>query len=422
MSSAAMRWLLGPPGDFRRLGAFGVCGGAGIIGAAIGFRQSHLRSSPIVDAAAQQVRSAEAVRTLLGGPVASTSGIVAGYIDLMNGTAVITLPIVSEAGVRAEARVEAEAEWVVLGAEARARGEEPPAAPVNRVSSDCRWLLRHLEVELLDAALPGTAAAAGGAAGEASSAAASVTLYSVPAHVPLSPWAPSREPSRLPRSVRALLPNPAAVREDAAAGRVITVAGVALLMHLVAFLALRRRTIDERAIRRAEALLTLPETPALSALRDAAVAAANSAPRAAADAGIVRQPGAALYGRALPHEVIGYTALESNKELFFRAERVAVRLGAGGGLRARPGGMAYEWVLTHLAVEPTVLYSSRLAKLPEGASAAECLAALQAIQAPPLHLGPADQRVRLPDGASVEAVGAAAAAANASTSTRTAPR
>jgi hypothetical protein len=84
MSSAAMRWLLGPPGDFRRLGAFGVCGGAGIIGAALGFRQSHLRSSPIVDAAAQQVRSAEAVRTLLGGPVASTSGIVAGYIDLMN--------------------------------------------------------------------------------------------------------------------------------------------------------------------------------------------------------------------------------------------------------------------------------------------------------------------------------------------------
>lgn len=414
-----MRWLLGPPGDFRRLGAFGVCSGAGIIGAALGFRQSHLRSSPIVDAAAQQVRSAEAVRTLLGGPVASTSGIVAGYIDLMNGTAVITLPIVSEAGVRAEARVEAEAEWVVLGAEAQARGEEPPAAPENRVSSDCRWLLRHLEVELLDASPPGTAAAAGGAAGEASSA-ASITLYSVPAHVPLSPWAPSREPSRLPRSVRALLPNPAAVREDAAAGRVIAVAGVALFMHLVAFLALRRRTIDERAIRRAEALLTLPETPALSALRDAAVAAANSAPRAAADAGIVRQPGAALYGRVLAHEVIGYTALESNKELFFRAERVAVRVGAGGGVRARPGGMVYEWVLTHLAVEPTVLYSSRLAKLPEGASATECLAALQAIQAPPLHLGPADQRVRLPDGASVEAVGAAAAAADAST--RTAPR
>ncbi|KOO32756.1 hypothetical protein Ctob_011398 [Chrysochromulina tobinii] len=130
-----MRWLLGPPGDFRRLGAFGVFGGAGIIGAALGFRQSHLRSSPIVDAAAQQVRSAEAVRTLLGGPVASTSGIVAGYIDLMNGTAVITLPIVSEAGVRAEARVEAEAEWVVLGAEARARGEEPPAAPENRAAA-----------------------------------------------------------------------------------------------------------------------------------------------------------------------------------------------------------------------------------------------------------------------------------------------
>ena len=142
-----MRWLLGPPGDFRRLGAFGVCGGAGIIGAALGFRQSHLRSSPIVDAAAQQVRSAEAVRTLLGGPVASTSGIVAGYIDLMNGTAVITLPIVSEAGIRAEARVEAEAEWVVLGAEARARGEEPPAACCLRGgSTTSRWMSRSWKI------------------------------------------------------------------------------------------------------------------------------------------------------------------------------------------------------------------------------------------------------------------------------------
>ena len=394
---STLRFLLGPPGDFSRLGALAVSGGGAIIGGALYVRQNHLRSSPIVDAAAQQVRSAEAVRALLGGPVASTSGPVGGYTDSVKGTAVVTLPVVSEAGVKAIARAEAEAEWVVAAAEASERGDEPPKADKG---PNCRWLLRHLEVALVDAP----------AAPPPPSSPSAVTLYSVPAHVPLSPWAPSRAPSSLPYWVRALLPNPAAVREDEAAPRVFTVAGVAVVMHVVAFLALRRRMHAEKAIRRTEALLTLPETPALSALRDAAVAAANAVPRAADAAPVQRQAGGVLYGRAKPDEVIGYTALDDNKELFFRAERVAIKRPGGRATgQQQPGSQQkhHEWLLTHLAIEPTVLYSARLEKLPETASAAECLAALQAVQTRPIDLGTVDQRVKgVQD---VEAVGAAAA-------------
>ena len=178
------RWLFGAPGDFRRLGAFGVTGACVIVGGALSYRQRHLRSSPIVDAATAQVTSADAVITLLGGRVASTGGMVGGYTDPVQGTAVITVPIVSESGVRAIARAEAEAEWVGLKASAEARGEAPPEHQV--VAENCRWLVRHLEVELVE-----PPASSPNLSDDAPSS--SLVLYSLPANVPLSAWAPDRE-------------------------------------------------------------------------------------------------------------------------------------------------------------------------------------------------------------------------------------
>ena len=61
--------------------------------------------------------------------------LVAGYIDTIQGTAVLTLPVQVKGGRSGMARVEAEAGWV---------GTATPA-PTSR-NTRCGWLLRHLEV------------------------------------------------------------------------------------------------------------------------------------------------------------------------------------------------------------------------------------------------------------------------------------
>ena len=295
----AIRRSLGPPGDIRRFGAFAVAGATGVVGGALIVRQNHLRSCPVVDAASEQIKRSDAVRELLGSSVASVGGFVGGYADPLLGTAAITIPLVSEGGVRAIARAEAEAEWVVVEAEAAARGE--PVSDTQK-SPNCRWLIRHLEVERVDLPPDRTHHKADANA---------LTLYSVPAHLPLSGWAPSREPSSLPHWLRALLPNPAAVRQEESVPRLATAAAAAVLMHFVAFLALKRRMMGERAIRRAESLLALKSTPALDAMRDAALSAAKRAAGTVERGPMKQQPGALLYGRATADEVCAHLLCSS---------------------------------------------------------------------------------------------------------------
>lgn len=261
----ALRFVHGPQGSFKRLAAFGVAGGCAIVGSAIGVRQYTLSSCPIVEATSAQLRSADAVTAFLGSAVASTDGIVGGYLDPVKGTAVVTLPIVSENGVRAEARAEAEAEWVVRHTEAVARGEVPPE-PVRSLA--CRWLIRHLEVTLEAAESEAPEAASNNV----------LTLYSLPRNVPLSPWAPNREPSRFPRWLRALFPNPNAVSDSEAMPRMVAVGAAVLLMHSLGFMVIRKRMIAERAIKRAEKTLKLSPTPTLITLRNAAIETASKAP------------------------------------------------------------------------------------------------------------------------------------------------
>lgn len=369
---AFQQWLM--RGSIARAAGVGVGVGTTIIGVGLQFRQNHLRNSPITEAAQQQLKSADAVRQLLGSNVASVSGFVGGYTDPLQGTAAITLPIVSEGGVHALARVEAEAEWVKAVVEAKARGEEPPT-PVK--AETCRWLLRHLEIELLDPP-PNASASADGARPR------SVTLYSLPAQLPLTAWAPSREPSRFPHWLRGLLPEPTAALDSEAWPRLVGVASISIALHFVAFLMLHRKMVAERALRRAESLLALPETPTIKALATRAMELAQAAKGEKAP--ITQQAGAVLYGKTTDKAIIGYTALSNRQELFFKAEKLEP---TRGGVRRA------DWMITHVAVENSAIYAGRLAKLPETADAEtmlESLASVPGVQ--PLDLGTFDRRVK----------------------------
>ena len=303
-----------------QLAGFGVAGSVAIVGGALALRQQHLRSSPVVAAAEQQLCAAEAVRGLLGSSVASTSGVVGGYTDPVGGTACITLPVVSEGGVRAVARVEAEAEWLVAQAQADARGEPPPS--IAKAES-CRWLLRHLELEL---EAPPSAA-------NASADGRALTLYSLPRNAPLSSWAPSREPSSLPRWLRALLPEPSAVAQAEVTPRLFFVGAAAISAHAVVFVLLHRKMATEQMLRRAETMLTLPETSAHVALTGRAFEIAADAAGPELAKRIVRSEGAPLYGHADAKRVLAFTSLRNQHELFFKAERAPPTPGRGRPLR-----------------------------------------------------------------------------------------
>jgi hypothetical protein len=355
-----------------RIASVGVGVGVSAIAGALAFRQSHLRSSPIVEAAAAQLTAADAVRQLLGSGVSSTAGSVGGYMDPIQGTAVLTMPVVSEHGVHALARVEAEAEWVMLEADAKNRGEEIPA-PMK--SESCRWLLRHLEVQLVDTPAE----------------AEPVTLYSLPKHVPLSVWAPSREPSRLPHWLRAMLPEPSAITQSESFPRLVLVAVVSVSLHFFAFMALHKRMVAEKALRRAESLLALPETPTLQALTERALQLAGRAKGMGSDGSVVQQSGAVLYGKTTSSAVMGFTAINEKRELFFQAERAPA--GRAGGRQNTAGKRADDWVITHVAVGSSSVYATRLAKLPDSADAEDILQNLVSASARPLDLGTLDRRV-----------------------------
>ena len=208
----------------------GICGAAGgiAVSAALVIRQNNLKTHAVFRTAAEQLQQAEVVRQLLGDGV-STSGIAGGYIDPIEGTAVITLPLSSASGTCGYARVEAEAEWVANQV-ADPSGDE--ASP--EVKAKARWLLRHLEVSVDGRSdgvppkphLPNedtddddnvtTIGSGSGTANHSATISASMSgpyvLYSTPANAALSGWAPPRTPPRfgtlpVPRWLSWLIPQ-----------------------------------------------------------------------------------------------------------------------------------------------------------------------------------------------------------------------
>lgn len=373
------------------LAGFGAAGVVGIIGGALAIRQAHLRSCPVVEAADQQLRAADAVRALLGSPVASTSGVRGGYTDPINGTACITFPVVSEGGVRAIARIEAEAEWLLAQTQAKANGQTPPEPPK---AESPRWFLRHLELELETPP----------AAANASADASSIVLYSLPRTVPLSVWAPSREPSALPRWLRALLPEPSAVANADATPQLLFVGVFAIAAHAAVFGMLHRRAVNERMLRRAETMLTLPESTTYATLATRALEiAAQSGAR-----GMVKTParsaGAPLYGHADSKRVLAFSSLTNGRELFFKAERTAATPPVRARSRqARAGGSppsGERWTLVELSMAPSDLYSKRLSQLPPDAKELELLETMLSVEMEPVDMLEPEREVLVPSSSS----------------------
>lgn len=374
--------------SIKELAMFGATGGAVLVGSSLALRQYHLRNSPVVTAAEQQLHAAEAVRGLLGSTVVSTSGVVGGYTDPVGGTACITLPVISEGGIRAVARVEAEAEWLVAQAQAEARGEALPPAPKPE---NCRWLLRHLEIEL---EAPSTAVNSDGHA---------LTLYSLPRNAPLSPWAPSRAPSVLPRWLRALLPEPSAVAQAEAAPRLVACGFIVFTAHAVAFSRLHRKMVTEQMLRRAETVLALPDSPIHAALATRAVELA--AESAGPDVGqrLVRSAGAPVYGHANSKRVLAFLSLRDDQELFFKAERSAAAARPAASSRGHakqsrqpPPPPKEEWTLVHIGVAPTDSFSRSLAQLPADAGELALLETMLTVEVRPFPLGPHGRQVVVP--------------------------
>jgi len=369
--------------SFRQLAGFGVGGGVAIIGGALCLRQWHLQSSPVVEAAVQQIVAADAVRHLLGSSVASTSGVFGGYTDPIGGTACITMPVVSEDGVRAIARVEAEAEWLIQKVHAEARGENP-AEPMK--SETCRWLLRHLEVQLEGSP-------------EGSSDGTAV-LYSLPCNTSLSPWAPSRAPSLLPRWLRSFLPEPAGVVHSEASPRLLAVGVMVICAHATVFGMLHRRMINEKMFRRAEQLLALPDTVTHNALARRALEIAVEAVGPASSSRAVRTSGTSMYGQSTASRVLAFTSLDNHHELFFKAERAPLR-GRSPHARRSQQPAGEEWTLTHVSMGPTDVYTKRLATLPADADEVALLETILSVEARPLDTSSLNRQVVVPVAARV---------------------
>ena len=256
-------------GDWRTVLGVGFGTTGLMMGGALAIRQKTLRESSVFAAASQQLSSADAVRDMLGSEVVATGGIVGGYLDPIKGTAVLTIPLEAASGVATVARVEAEAEWVG-GSEA-----EQQASP----KAMDRWLLRHLEVErpAASAAVGASTPTDGASAAAVAGSAEPLVLYSLPARVPLSQWAPPPRPSirgwEPPRWCGALFPW-WGVGTDDDFKRLGGAALVAFGMHLGAFLALRARARRAEAFAAVQGAIRLRETPALLELRDAALTTA----------------------------------------------------------------------------------------------------------------------------------------------------
>ncbi|KAL3897485.1 MAG: hypothetical protein SGPRY_013044 [Prymnesium sp.] len=236
-----------------------IVGGVGVasVCSVFAMRQYQLRSSEIFHAAREQVMTASVVSELMGERVVSTRGVLGGYVLPYIGTAAITFPFETENGRRGIARVEAETEWMRLSEEERTREQV--------MNMNTRWQLRHLEVE---------APRPPGSTGP-------LVLYSLPAHAPLSHWAPLRESegSVLPRWLRDLVPVHG-IREDKDALQLCGIFLLVTLLHTGAFLYSRSLDKGKAAMETAQKLLALNENvPGMPGIRIMAREAANTVER-----------------------------------------------------------------------------------------------------------------------------------------------
>eukprot|EP00308_Calcidiscus_leptoporus_P025433 CAMPEP_0119369718 /NCGR_PEP_ID=MMETSP1334-20130426/16195_1 /TAXON_ID=127549 /ORGANISM="Calcidiscus leptoporus, Strain RCC1130" /LENGTH=325 /DNA_ID=CAMNT_0007386621 /DNA_START=42 /DNA_END=1019 /DNA_ORIENTATION=+ len=180
----------------------------------------------------------------------STRGIVGGYVDLVEGSAVLTIPVARSDGStgRCIARVEAEAEWV---------GAVPvDGEPGQEAKMRARWLLRHMELE---------------ADGDRDA----LVLYSLPAALVPSPWTPSREPSLLPRDVRAFFPELAAMTQSREVLQLAVVGTLMVAMHTFAFVTFRRQQGIQREYEQLQRYMLLRPEPWLVRLQTDALAVAE---------------------------------------------------------------------------------------------------------------------------------------------------
>jgi len=227
----------------RKLAGYCTVAGVGVVGAATMVRQRGQRTHPVCESACDQLSKSDFVRQMLGGGEVSTEGIVGGYQDPVGGTVAFRIPLSSStSSVTRYARVEAEAEWV--GRE----GEDiEPTSQAVKVHS--RWLLRHLEIESLRPGEPPE------------------VIYSLPAQVAASKWAPSRERTMLPEWLRNLFPNMGVLVRDQEAHRFMGTFCFAILINAAAFAYLNRRVQGLERSAAVMEILRLPLTEAANKLR-----------------------------------------------------------------------------------------------------------------------------------------------------------
>lgn len=212
-------------------------------GGSLYVRQRTLQQHPLCAAAAAQLQSSPEVQRLLESETVSTDGIVGGYVDMIGGTAVLLLPLRTQAGAKGHARLEAEAQRVA------AEDQSPLGFALG--TDEYRWSLRHLEVTK-----------------ELPAPAPTQVLFDAPAELELPAYAPAREPapprSLLPREVQMLLPVDLTLMRWATF-HLLTIGFIARWVS--------RHVARQRAATALEALIQVPADPSLLEVRASALRA-----------------------------------------------------------------------------------------------------------------------------------------------------
>ena len=192
----------------------------------------------------------------------------------------------------------------------------------------------------------------------------------MPARLPLSPYAPSREATGTPGWLRKLLPEPAGIMSSPDGQRLLLAASFGLAANVLFFSLFRHRARVVVATQRAMERLALPHDRALVQLRDAALADATRAEpglRLTSDAFYgAYSKGPAGTTRATDGELALYIALEGLDPRYGRQPK-------DGLVRAVRASESAKWEVAHVSVhsprekEATL---SRAADTEEGARTA----------------------------------------------------